>query len=128
MIRNIYIISMGHLNVAKEHCIKYGIKHEPTFIQALILTIKDFIFNYTIVDKETKSYLVYEKNYMNTLGLESALIIRSYVPIDHRGNGILKKMINKIPQNIIMEIRDEQIRNKNGKKLVGTIYSISKDI
>lgn len=127
-ILDIPTVVKGHYTVALEHCKNNGLSHKPTILQAVILTIKDMVLNYTIVDRTNGAYLVYQKNYMNTLGIETALMIREYVPIENRGKGVLKNMIKKIPIDIVMEIRDGQIRNTHGKKLVGTIYTISKNI
>ena len=95
---NNYIkIVIGHHTVAKEHIENYGLTHKTTWMQAIRITVYDIIFNNTVYDKDTSSYIVYEINKVYTVGTEYALIVRMYVPKEHRGKKIISRLLDKIP-------------------------------
>lgn len=102
MIRKIYYITLNHYKSALEHIEKNHINHTPTIFEAFRVTIYDFLFNKTIFDKTTKSHLVYEIIKNPTLGIRVANVIRIYVPEHHRGKGIVSKMLDKIPEKIVI--------------------------
>ena len=104
----LYNITKNHYDVALEHIeLNPTIKHTPTIFQALRMTITDLLLNNTIYDNKTKSHLVYEVIKVPTLGLRTANVIRMYVPKQHRGCGIMSKMLDSIPEHTVLSARGD---------------------
>lgn len=126
MLVNYISIIEGHYKAAKEHVENYNLKHTPTIFQATILTIKDII-RYKHI-QIGKSYLVYDKFKINTLGITGCRIIRIYVPKEKRGNGIASKLKNKIKSDFVLEEMTDAEVTENKYTRVASTYVVRKNI
>ena len=107
MISKLYHITVGHYNVAVEHCNNNNINHTPTMIQALLTTIHDTLFNSTVYCNESKSYVVYETINKRTLGIKAYLVVSMYTPPKYRGKGYISKLLDKVPTPTVVSIGED---------------------
>ena len=114
-------IVRGHYDVAKEHCKNLELNHTPTIWQAIHTTILDIIYRKTIFDKETKSYLIYSVVNKPTMGIRAGYVYSMYTPPEHRGKGVMSKMLDSIPEKITLAIDDKE-------DVVGRLYVIRTNI
>lgn len=90
----IWQITKNHYNAAIEHIKNSSLDHTPTYFQAFRETIHDLIFHKTIYMPEFGSHLVYEVIKKPTLGARLGNVIKIYVPKEHRGKGVVSKMLD----------------------------------
>ncbi len=100
-------IVRGHYDVAKEHCKNLELNHTPTIWQAIYTTILDILYRKTIFDKETKSYLIYSVVNKPTMGIRAGYVYSMYTPPEHRGKGVMSKMLDSIPEKFTMALEED---------------------
>ena len=102
---NILAVIRGHYHAAKEHIEANNIVYTPTWFDAVATTLHDLIYYKTITIDD--SYVVYEVVKKRGMGLRAGLIISLYVPKHKRGNGIASRLLDAIPEKIVISDRGE---------------------
>ena len=91
----------NHYTIAVEHKLAHSLDHNPTYFQALRLTLHDLLHYKNIVHKG--GHLVYEEVNIPTIGMTYSRIIRIYVPPHLRGTGVASEMKDMVKGIMVLE-------------------------
>jgi len=96
------IMTMGHLRVAQE----LGI--DIDYLTALAITMHDMSTSIYEIDTEYEAYVVYKHSKSITGDIN--ILTKMYCPKEHRGKGIISRLLDRCPTPLITSDEIKVIR------------------
>ena len=91
---------------------KYNIECKPKFLNILYSCIYDMVVHKVVCTEN--SYIVYMRNSYFNIEWDCVTILKEFTTKPMRGNGLMKRLKNKLTYSTVLEVNNEKKPNTIG--------------